>query len=40
MHIKDGEICEERRLMGGKKVERIACVKALRQKRFGGCEAP
>ena len=40
MRIKDEEIWEERRLMGGEKIEKAACVKALRQERFGGFEAP
>lgn len=40
MHVKDEEICEERTLMDGEKVERTACTKALRQGKFGGFEAP
>ena len=40
MHIKDKEICEERRLMGRDKIGRTACTRALSQERFGGFEAP
>ena len=39
MHVKDEEICEERRLMDGEKVERTARTKALRQGKFDGFEA-
>lgn len=35
MHIKDEEISEERRFMGREEGERMRCIKAQRQERFG-----